>query len=90
MLEFSYSPKFKRDAKQVVFKGRDIMKIFPPVILLLNKQPLPPQYRDHLLKGDWSGYRDFHIESDWIVIYRIVDNLLVLERTGTHSDLFGE
>ena len=85
MLEFSYSPKFKKDARQVVYQGRDIMKIFPPVIALLNKQTLSPQYRDHPLKGKWDGYREFHVEPDWIVIYRIVGNILVLELTGTHS-----
>ncbi|MDR1979333.1 MAG: type II toxin-antitoxin system YafQ family toxin [Synergistaceae bacterium] len=45
-------------------------------------------YFDHPLQGDWSGYREFHIEPDWVVIYRNVDEFLVLERTGTHSDLF--
>ena len=88
-LDFSYSPKFKKDAKRAVYQGRDIMKIFPPIIALLDGQLLPAQYQDHPLKGDWEGYRDFHVEPDWIVIYRIVENILVLERTGTHSELFG-
>jgi mRNA interferase YafQ len=89
MLDFSYSPKFKKDAKQVVYQGRDIMKIFPPIFTLLNGQPLPPRYQDHPLKGEWEGYRDLHVEPNWIIIYRVVGNLLVLERTGTHADLFG-
>jgi mRNA interferase YafQ len=87
MLDFSYSPRFKRDTRQAAHQGRDIMKIFLPIAMLLNNQPLPPQYQDHPLKGEWSGYRDFHVEPDWIVIYRVVKGILVLERTGTHSEL---
>ncbi|MDR1979270.1 MAG: type II toxin-antitoxin system YafQ family toxin [Synergistaceae bacterium] len=90
MLDFSYSPKFKKDIKQAAYRGRDIMKMFSPIAMLLNNRPLPRQYRDHPLKGEWTGYRDFHVEPDWIVIYRIVGNLLVLEQTGTHSELFGK
>ena len=57
--------------------------------MLLNKQPLPEQYRDHSLRGEWSGHREFHVEPDWIVIYRIEDDkTLFLVLTGTHSDLF--
>ena len=88
MLDFSYSPKFKRDVKKVVYQGLDVMKMFWPIFMLLNGHPLPPVYQDHPLKGEWVGYRDFHVEPDWVVIYRVVGNVLVLERTGTHSDLF--
>ena len=90
MLEFQHSSAFKKEIRQAAFQGRDIMKMFPPLITLLNGQPLPPQYQDHPLRGEWAGYRDFHVEPDWIIIYRIVGNFLRLERTGTHSDLFGE
>ncbi|MDR3355061.1 MAG: type II toxin-antitoxin system YafQ family toxin [Synergistaceae bacterium] len=87
MLDFSYTPKFKKDVKQVAHQGRDVMKMFPPIVLLLNNQPLPQIYEDHSLRGEWIGYRDFHVEPDWIVIYRIIEGMLVLERTGSHSDL---
>ena len=52
---------------------------------------LPEKNRDHELTGDWVGYRECHIQSDWLLIYRIEDDVLVLtlSRTGTHSDLFG-
>ncbi|MDR3331713.1 MAG: type II toxin-antitoxin system YafQ family toxin [Synergistaceae bacterium] len=90
MLDLSYSGKFKKDSKRAVLRGRNILKLIPPVIMLLNSEPLPPRYRDHPLGGDWEGYRDFHIEDDWIVIYRIDDDCLVMERTGTHVDLFRE
>jgi mRNA interferase YafQ len=65
------------------------MKIFPPFVALLNNEPLPEQYQDHPLKGSWAGHREFHVEPDWIVIYRIEnDDTLILVRTGTHSELF--
>lgn len=53
---------------------------------------LPEKNRDHELTGDWVGYRECHIQSDWLLIYRIEDDVLVLTlcRTGTHSDLFGK
>ena len=88
MLKFKYSQGFKKELKQAVFQGRDVMKIFPPLIMLLNAKPLPQQYRDHHLKGKWSGYREFHLDPDWIVIYRIENGTLTLVSTGTHSDLF--
>ncbi|MDR1741419.1 MAG: type II toxin-antitoxin system YafQ family toxin [Synergistaceae bacterium] len=87
MLECRYTPRFKKEFKQAVARGRNIIKMFQPMAALLNGQPLPPQYEDHPLKGNWSGYRDFHVEDDWIVIYRIVGNTVVLERTGTHAEL---
>lgn len=58
--------------------------------LLASDTPLPPQYRDHVLSGDYAGYRECHIKSDWLIIYLIDKDVLVLTliRTGTHSDLF--
>jgi mRNA interferase YafQ len=81
---------FKKDIQRLAVRGRDIVKILAPLMLLLNKQSLPPQYQDHPLKGKWTGYRDFHVESDWLVVYKIVDDFLVLMRTGTHQDILGE
>lgn len=69
-------------------QGRDILEMFIPMALLLNGEKLPPQYRDHPMKGDWSGYRNFHVEPDWVVIYKPSNALIRFERTGTHSDLF--
>ena len=88
MLEFQYSHGFKKELKQAVFQGRDVMKIFPPLVMLLTGQPLPPHYLDHPLKGKWAGHREFHLEPDWLVIYRIENGkTLVLVSTGTHSEL---
>jgi mRNA interferase YafQ len=58
------------------------------ISLLIEGNPLPPRYRDHPLSGEWKQYRDSHIESDWLLIYKTEGNDLHLVRTGTHSDLF--
>ena len=57
-------------------------------MLLIERKPLSSLYRDHALKGNWNGYRDAHIEPDWLLIYRIKGDELHLARTGTHADLF--
>ncbi|MDR0652244.1 MAG: type II toxin-antitoxin system YafQ family toxin [Synergistaceae bacterium] len=88
MLTPEPSTAFRNEIQRLARRGKDITKIFTPLLTLLNGQILPPQYMDHPLKGRWVGYRDFHIESDWIVVYRIVDNVLILARTGSHNDLF--
>ena len=69
-------------------RGKDLAKIKTVIDLLLAEAPLPPKNRDHQLGGNWSGRRDCHIEPDWIFIYKPTDDELLLERTGTHSDLF--
>ena len=58
--------------------------------LLVEEKPLPASYRDHPLKGDWHGFRDLHIEPDWLLLYRVEGKELQLARTGTHADLFDE
>jgi mRNA interferase YafQ len=60
------------------------------LLFLIAGKPLPSKYLDHPLKGDWKGYRDAHIEPDWLLIYRVTDNELRLTRTGTHGDIFDE
>ena len=70
-------------------RGWDIdNNLLPLLSVLLNRKQLPPQYQDHPLKGEWLGYREFHAGPDWIVIYKVVGEFLVLARTGNHSDLF--
>jgi len=90
MLTIKYSSLFKKDYKAIKKRGYDT-RLFEEVIDILSKeQPLPKKYRDHALIGNYKGHRECHITSDWLLIYRIQDNELVLEltRTGTHSDLF--
>ena len=56
---------------------------------LAEQQLLAPRHRDHPLKGNWRGYRECHIQPDWLLIYRVVGDELQLARTGSHSELFG-
>ena len=85
-----FSNRFKKDIKLAVKRGKDLEKLSAVVELLCEGKPLPKQYKDHPLAGDYSGFRDCHIEPDWVMIYRIEDSQLqlVLARTGTHADLF--
>ncbi|WP_193090789.1 type II toxin-antitoxin system YafQ family toxin [Advenella sp. FME57] len=84
------SGQFKRDVKRAEKRGKDLDKLRTLLLMLIEEKPLPEKYRDHPLKGQWSGYRDAHIEPDWLLIYRVVGEELQLTRTGTHSDLFEE
>eukprot|EP01031_Cornospumella_fuschlensis_P008519 gene8519-10494_t len=87
-MRVSQTSQFKKDIKKQIKRGKDLSKVKAAVDLLLAGKTLAPKYRDHALAGDWIGHRDCHIEPDWLLIYRILDDELRLERTGTHSDLF--
>jgi mRNA interferase YafQ len=84
------SNRFKRDVKRLEKRGKDMAKLKAVLMLLLKEKPLPSHYRDHPLRGDWNGFRDLHIEPDWLLLYRIKDDELQLVRTGSHADLFKE
>ncbi len=90
MLEVISTTSFKKDLKRVQKRGKDLNKLMAVIELLRNQTPLPPKYKDHSLSGKYAGYRDCHIEPDWILVYRIENNQLqlILAYTGTHSDLF--
>jgi len=84
------SGQFKRDVRKAEKRGKDMAKLRTLLTLLIDENPLPERYRDHPLKGEWAGFRDAHIEPDWVLIYRIAGEELQLARTGAHSDLFDE
>ena len=81
--------RYKKSLKKMIKRGKDIRKIASVVRMLAMGETLPPQYRDHALTGDLAGLRDCHVENDWVLIYMIHDNFLILTLadTGTHSDL---
>lgn len=83
-----YSTQFYRDVKLAQKRGKDMEKLKHLLNILIADQPLPPRYKDHPLKNNWLGYRDAHIEPDWLLIYRVDEDIVRFERTGTHSDLF--
>jgi mRNA interferase YafQ len=84
------SSKFKRDVKRMEKRGKDMTKLRAVLVMLIEQQVLPVEYKDHPLRGDWKGFRDLHIEPDWLLLYRIEGEELQLARTGSHSDLFRE
>ena len=69
-------------------RGYDLRRLEAIIAKLQRGETLPPANRDHPLKSDWKGYRDCHIEPDWVLIYKLTDDELRLARTGTHADLF--
>jgi mRNA interferase YafQ len=88
MLIVVYRNKFKKNLELLIKRGKDPEKIKLVIIALVNEQPLDLKQKDHPLTGNYKGFRDCHIEPDWVMIYRIKEDMLYLERTGTHSDLF--
>jgi len=90
MLTPRLSGQFKRDVRKSCKRGKNMEKLHVLLDLLLREQSLPPHYRDHPLKGTWEGFRDAHIESNWLLIYRVEGDELQLARVGTHSDVFEE
>lgn len=87
------SNRFRKEYKLMIKRGKDISKLDKVITLLANDEPLPPANCDHPLKGNLAGFRDCHIEPDWVLIYKKVDDEILelrelfLDRTGTHSDL---
>ena len=90
MLTIRYSARFRKDYKTIKKRGYDTRLLEQALDLLSTEQPLPPEYHDHDLIGDYIGHRECHITPDWLLIYKIKDGELILEltRTGTHSELF--
>ena len=88
--EIQRTSQFKKDYKLAIKRGCDINKLQKVVMILASGETLPEEYRDHPLRGNYSGYRECHIETDWLLVYKITENVLVLTlyRTRTHSDLF--
>ena len=82
--------QFKKDYKRAMKRGLKIELLEKVVELLAMGEALPEKNRDHELSGNWSGHRECHIQPDWLLVYRIEDDVLVLTlaRTGTHNDLF--
>lgn len=84
--------QFRKDYKLAMKRGLKIALLEEVVEYLAMGEPLPEKNRDHALTGDWVGHRECHIQPDWLLIYRIEGDVLVLtlSRTGSHSDLFGK
>ena len=92
MLKAEFTGRFKKDYKLALKRGCNAAELEKVIALLMNEQPLPDKYRDHALTDsrEYKGMRECHIESDWLLIYKIYQDMLILRliRTGSHSDLF--
>lgn len=84
------SSAFKADVKRQKKRGKDLNKLKILIELLINEEQIPADYVDHPLTGNWRGYRDTHIEGDWLLIYKIIGQELKLARTGSHQDIFSQ
>lgn len=91
MLEIEYSTRMKRDVKLMKKCGKDLRKLADLLALLASRESLPIACRDHACSGKWEGARECHIEPDWLLMYVVHDDVLVLTATatGSHADLFG-
>lgn len=92
MLNLEYTNQFKKDIKKITKQGLDIEKLHKVIDVLQKQEKLPEQYRDHLLVNsrNYKNMRECHIEADWLLIYKIYDDAMILValRTGSHSELF--
>ena len=90
MLTIKYQTTFKKDYKRIVKRGYDIRLLEEVITILAEQKPLPENYRDDNLSGNYAGCRECHITPDWLLIYEIQNDelILCLTRTGSHSDLF--
>lgn len=88
--EVKFTNQFKRDLKLAKKQGKDINKLFEVISTIAEGKNLDSKYRDHNLNGDYAGCRECHVEPDWLLVYEVMDNVLVLMiyRVGTHAELF--
>ena len=88
MKSFRLTNAYKRDLKRIARRSYDLA-LLGNVLNALREGHLPAARRDHPLKGEWKGWRECHIEPDWLLIYKATETDVLLARTGTHADLFG-
>lgn len=90
MYKIVATSRFKKDLKTVLKRGYDVSLLEAIVSTLAKGKELREEHKDHPLRGRWKGFRECHIMDDWLLIYRIENDILILTltRTGTHSDLF--
>lgn len=91
MLTIKYQSAFKKDYKCIQKRGYDLSLLEDVITKLAEQKQLEPARQDHALSGNWKGFRECHIAPDWLLIYQVRENelLLVLTLTGTHAELLG-
>lgn len=91
MLKIQYGRRFKKEFKNALRQKGHTPKMFQDALkYLISGTPLPKKYRDHKLKGEYEGYRECHLAPDWLLVYKVETDklILVLTRTGSHDDVF--
>ena len=88
MLTPAFTRQFDKDVKRMQRRAKNLEKLKIIIRSLIAEESLNPIFHDHKLIGNWKGRRECHIESNWLLIYKIEENRIIFERTGTHSDLF--
>jgi len=83
-----YTNRFEKDLKLMIKRGLDPESIKAVIRMLIDEISLERKHRDHLLIGNFKDRRECHIEPNWLLIYRLEENSIIFERTGTHADLF--
>ncbi|MBQ7994612.1 MAG: type II toxin-antitoxin system YafQ family toxin [Bacilli bacterium] len=88
--QVTWTNQFKKDYKLAMKRGLPIDELDNVIRMLAEGDSLPEKYKDHESSGNWKGFRECHVQPNWLLIYHIYDNNLILSlvRTGTHSDLF--
>ena len=91
-LQVQWTAQFKKDYKLAIKRGWDIDILDDTVRMLANETMLPQKYNDHALTGNFKGFRECHLEPDWLLVYAVQKDVLTLTlfRTGTHSDIFNK
>ena len=92
MYKLYYTNRMKRDVKRILKRGKDINKLNKVLNLLIQNGSLPKEYLDHQLTGNLKDFRECHIENDWLLMYQIIEDELIITATstGSHSDIFGK
>jgi mRNA interferase YafQ len=88
-LDLRTTTAFERDLRRVSKQGKDLDKLETIVNILQAREKLPARCRPHPLRGIWAGHWDCHVEPDWLLLYKVTDEALILVRTGSHADFFG-
>jgi mRNA interferase YafQ len=88
MRQPTFTRQFEKDLRRMQKRGKDAAKIKALMSRLIRDEPLADKHRDHVLVGNYHGRRECHIEPDWLLIYKLAENEIIFERTGSHADLF--
>ena len=88
-LDLRTTTAFERDLRRVNKQGKDLDKLETIMNMLQAREKLPVRCRPHSLRGIWTGHWDCNVEPDWLLLYRVTDEALILVRTGSHAELFG-